>query len=320
MSSARPERCGPSGASSADTSAPSLQAPVPDPRRVHGEHPSAVPGDDPAADPLVVDDAVHGMLGLGAPGLIRVERDRDDRPAAGPGRDPGIETPRAHALIVPPPCPPWAYITSPAPGPVAASSPWPPPSRSCSATSPRRTRTPSSPPRTSPCWAAAESTGRSTGPPDRGWRRPAGRSGRASRVTRWRRPPSAWTRPCVTSSIPSGRSGKAAATARTPSWPRATGAASRWRTPWAPGPSRSPPSPPGSTGSRPSGPRGSPSRPSGRRPRPSGTCGSWRSTSRPSTSSGGRCAPAAGASRAGPARAQPRRQRHRLGRIPGARP
>lgn len=76
-------------------------------------------------------------------------------------------------------------------------------------------------PLSSPCSAVAEWTGQSTGQPIRGWPRRARRSGPASPATRWQRPHSTWTRQPATSSTPSAPYGKAAATARPGSWPRA---------------------------------------------------------------------------------------------------
>jgi hypothetical protein len=64
--------------------------------RRQGQNPSAAGRHEPCADPPAIDRAADGMVGLGAPRLIRVERHRDDRAVPGTGRNDGAEALCAH--------------------------------------------------------------------------------------------------------------------------------------------------------------------------------------------------------------------------------
>jgi MerR family transcriptional regulator, copper efflux regulator len=66
------------------------------PPGTQGQHPSGAARLKPSADPPAVDGAGDGMLGLGAPCLIRVKRHGDDRATFRIGGDDGAEPLRAH--------------------------------------------------------------------------------------------------------------------------------------------------------------------------------------------------------------------------------
>ena len=60
--------------------------------RSEGQHPSTAGQHEPGADPAALDCAADGMVGLGTPRLIRVERHRDDRTVPRTGGKDGVET------------------------------------------------------------------------------------------------------------------------------------------------------------------------------------------------------------------------------------
>ena len=70
--------------------------------RGQGQHPSAVGRHEPGTGPEAADRAADGVIGLGAPRLVWVERHRDDRTVPGPRGDDGAETLGTHDPIVAP--------------------------------------------------------------------------------------------------------------------------------------------------------------------------------------------------------------------------
>src|SRR5205823_9481449 len=70
------------------------------PQRAHRESPPAGARRNRPAYPAAVDSAAHGMPGLGAPYLVWVERDRDNRAATRTSSDQGAKPLSSHGLIV----------------------------------------------------------------------------------------------------------------------------------------------------------------------------------------------------------------------------